>query len=152
MINTIIIAEKKHLEECVQALKNSELGRVYFSQDGKARQALSHGFEKRQVLVALDKEESLLGFIWYQEYGAFHGFPYIHIIAIKDEYRGKGIGSELLTHFEEEVVNNSKVFLLVSDFNPKAKKLYEKRGYREVGVIPDLYKSGVTEHLMMKEL
>ncbi|WP_313582485.1 GNAT family N-acetyltransferase [Lacrimispora sp.] len=28
--------------------------------------------------------------------GAFHAFHYLHLIAIKEEYRGKGIGKKLL--------------------------------------------------------
>jgi len=43
------------------------------------------------------------------------------------------------------------VFLVVADFNPEAKRLYEHLGYRQVGEIPGLYKAGVTEYLMMKE-
>jgi ribosomal protein S18 acetylase RimI-like enzyme len=42
------------------------------------------------------------------------------------------------------------VFLVVADFNPEAKRLYESLGYRQVGVIPGLYKEGVSEQLMMK--
>ena len=46
----------------------------------------------------------------------------------------------------------SKCFLVVADYNPEAKRLYEQIGYTEVGRIPDLYKEGVTEILMMRLL
>jgi ribosomal protein S18 acetylase RimI-like enzyme len=39
---------------------------------------------------------------------------------------------------------------VVADFNPQAKKFYKDLGYKEVGVIPDLYKSGISEYIMMK--
>jgi ribosomal protein S18 acetylase RimI-like enzyme len=42
------------------------------------------------------------------------------------------------------------VFLVVADFNPEAKRLYERVGYIEVGAIPNLYREGMTEYLMMK--
>jgi ribosomal protein S18 acetylase RimI-like enzyme len=42
------------------------------------------------------------------------------------------------------------LFLVVADFNPDAKILYEKIGYIQVGTIPSLYREGITEHLMMK--
>jgi ribosomal protein S18 acetylase RimI-like enzyme len=45
----------------------------------------------------------------------------------------------------------SSNFLVVADFNPDAKRLYERLGYQQVGVLPGLYKEGVTEYLMMKE-
>jgi ribosomal protein S18 acetylase RimI-like enzyme len=44
----------------------------------------------------------------------------------------------------------TKLFLVVADFNPDAKMLYEKVGYVEVGTIPSLYRAGITENLMMK--
>jgi len=75
----------------------------------------------------------------------------LHIIAVKQEIRGKGIGKALLTYFEmEDFEGSTKVFLVVADFNPDAKKLYQHLGYRQVGKIPGLYKDGVTEYLMMK--
>ena len=57
----------------------------------------------------------------------------------------------LLKIFEDTVfVDHSKVFLVVADFNPDAKRLYEHLGYQQVGVLPNLYKDGIAEHLMMK--
>ena len=50
------------------------------------------------------------------------------------------------------IAQSSKVFFVDDDFNPKAKSLYEKVGYKQVGVLPNLYKSGIDGYLMMKEL
>ncbi len=152
MIYDIIKAEWEHLNDCAMALQNSDLGSVYFSQENKVVQAISEGITKQEILVALDNKGLCLGFIWYIRNGAFHSFPYLHIIAVKEEFRNLGIGKELLSYFEKVIAQSSKVFLVVADFNPKAKLLYENCGYSEVGVIPSLYKSGITEYLMMKEL
>lgn len=152
MISNIIHAEYKHLNDCVLALENSELARVYFSEENKAKNAIAEGISKDEILVALDNKGICLGFIWFIANGTFHGFPYLHIIAIKEEHRNLGLGNELLNYFETKIAQSSKVFLVVADFNPKAKKLYERCGYVEVGAIPNLYKNGVTEFLMMKEL
>jgi ribosomal protein S18 acetylase RimI-like enzyme len=58
-----------------------------------------------------------------------------------------------MEYFEKVVSEGcSKVFLVVADFNPRAKQLYQRIGYKEVGKIPNLYKNGITEYLMMKEL
>lgn len=152
MINNIIYAKLEHLNDCVSALENSELGSIYFSQENKAKNAIAEGISKQEILVALDNNGLCLGFIWYIRDGAFHGFPYLHIIAIKEEYRNLGLGNKLLSYFEKDIAQSSKVFLVVADFNLRAKKLYEKLGYVEVGIIPNLYKKGVTEFLMMKEL
>lgn len=58
----------------------------------------------------------------------------------------------MLLKFVENVYyqNYSKLFLVVSDFNADAKRLYKDIGYSVVGDIPDLYREGITECLMMK--
>ncbi|MBH1939654.1 GNAT family N-acetyltransferase [Mobilitalea sibirica] len=148
----IIKAEKKHLDDCKVALQNSDLGRVYFPQENKAINAINEGISKQEILVALNPEGLCLGFVWLIRNGVFHSFPYIHIIAVKEEYRSLGIGREILDYIEKLVAESSKIFLVVDDFNPKAKLLYQKVGYKEVGVIPDLYKKGINGSLMMKVL
>ena len=148
---TITKAQMQHLEDCKAALLKSKLGQVYFPSEEKALATLTEGISKGEIFVAVDEEEACLGFIWFVPKGAFHSFPYLHIIAVKEAFRGMGIGKKLLHFFEDTVFpDSSKVFLVVADFNPDARRLYERLGYRQVGAIPGLYKDGVTEYLMMK--
>jgi ribosomal protein S18 acetylase RimI-like enzyme len=127
------------------------LGRIYFPEEEKAWTALLEGLKKQELSVVFNDNNEFIGFYWLISQGAFHSFPYLHIIAVKEEYRGRGLGKEILQYIEAQVfAEHSKLFLVVADFNPRAKKLYEKLGYKEAGVIPDLYKAGVTEYLMMK--
>ena len=149
---TITKAHDEHLEDCKVALLNSKLGQEYFPLEEKAISALTEGISKEEMFVAIDERGECLGFIWFILGGAFHGFPYLHIVAVKEGFRGLGIGKKLLAFFEESVfTDHSKVFLVVADFNSDAKRLYESLGYRQVGALPNLYKGGITEYLMMKE-
>jgi ribosomal protein S18 acetylase RimI-like enzyme len=148
---TIIKGSIEYINDCEDALVNSELGKRYFSQKGSARKALQEGFAKGEIYIALDGSEGCKGFIWFVLDGIFHSFPYLHIIAVKQESRNQGIGKKLLKFFEDSCFKDySKLFLVVADFNPDAKILYEKIGYIQVGTIPSLYREGITEHLMMK--
>ena len=58
---------------------------------------------------------------------------YICSMAVFDEYRGAGIGSELLEEAERRCRGHglNKLSLLVFDENPGAKRLYERNGYVE---------------------
>lgn len=148
---TIIKGSIEYINDCEDALVNSELGKRYFSQKGSARKALQEGFAKGEIYVAIDASEGCKGFIWFILDGIFHSFPYLHIIAVKQESRNQGIGKKLLKFFEDSCFKDySKLFLVVADFNPDAKILYEKIGYIQVGTMPSLYREGITEHLMMK--
>jgi ribosomal protein S18 acetylase RimI-like enzyme len=45
-----------------------------------------------------------------------------------------------------------RLFLVVADYNPGAKRFYERNGYQQLGEIPNLYRPGVTEYMMAKDL
>lgn len=149
----MIIGKEEHLSACKEALRNSELGKVYFSSEERLTLAITEGITKNEIHVAMNDDFECIGFLWIIPKGAFHSFPYLHIIAVKEEYRNLGIGKKLLQYFEDTYAENAtKLFLVVGDFNKKAKKLYQSIGYQEVGDIPNLYKNGVAETLMMKVL
>lgn len=147
----ILGARKKHINECEKSLVKSDLGKIYFSEANSARNALLEGLKKRELFIVLNESKEFIGFYWIINKGAFHSFPYLHIIAIKEEYRGKGFGKTILKSIEDKSFKQySKIFLVVADFNPRARRFYLGLGYKEVGVIPDLYKKGILEHIMMK--
>jgi ribosomal protein S18 acetylase RimI-like enzyme len=93
---TIVEGHISYLNCCVDILVNSELGQRYFSEKGSAQKSLEEGFSRGEIYVALDKDNNCKGFVWVILNGIFHSFPYIHIIAVKIENRGQGIGKILL--------------------------------------------------------
>jgi AraC-like DNA-binding protein/RimJ/RimL family protein N-acetyltransferase len=148
---TIVKARKKHLKACAEAVRDSELGRFYFEPDDDLTAYLADGMKHEQFFVAKGNGGECQGFIWFVLNGAFHAFPYLHMIAVRKEFRGEGVGTQLIDFVERTVfADHSKVFLVVADFNPDARRLYERLGYEKVGDIPGLYREDVTEHLMMK--
>jgi ribosomal protein S18 acetylase RimI-like enzyme len=149
---TFAKGNEQHLKDCRDALCQSTLGERYFSSPGSAENAILEGIRRENLYVALIGEECA-GFTYTIPKGAFHGFPYLHIIAVKQEYRNKGIGKALLDYSEKiACAMADKLFLVVADYNPGAKRFYERNGYRQVGEIPGLYRPGVTEYLMVKDL
>jgi ribosomal protein S18 acetylase RimI-like enzyme len=81
------------------------------------------------------------------------GSPYIASIATASECRGKGVGSRLL-QFAEDLFRpeSNHIFLCVSSFNPRARRLYERCGYEVVGEFQDYVIRGASELLMHKRL
>ncbi len=145
-------ADMKYIDSCVEILLNSDFGKAYFSDYEKAANMLTYAVGHKNVYVALTENEKCLGFIYYMTNGVFGSYPYLHIVAVKEEYRSYGIGKQLIKYFEDNasVSSSTKYFLTVDDFNPRAKKLYENLGYKCVGELPDFYKKGINCYLMMK--
>jgi len=149
---TFAKGNEQHLKDCRDALCQSMLGERYFSSPGSAEDAILEGIRQENLYVAFIGEECV-GFTYIIPKGAFHSFPYLHIIAVKKEYRNKGIGKALLDYSENIAYQMAdKLFLVVADYNPGAKRFYERNGYQQVGKIPNLYRPEVTEYMMAKDL
>jgi ribosomal protein S18 acetylase RimI-like enzyme len=146
----IQLAKKGQARDCLSCVKQSELWEAYFKSNATAVDDIEKMISKKQIYVALNQNKCI-GFMGIIHKGCFRNFSYLSIIAVKNSYRSKGVGKELLKKFEETGFKQAnRVFLLVSDFNKKAQLLYRKLGYNNVGKIPDLFKKGVSEHVMVK--
>jgi ribosomal protein S18 acetylase RimI-like enzyme len=120
---------------------------------------LGRGFEplyegltdgSREVHVAVDGE-ALLGVIALNLRGPFVG--YIQAICVTEAARGRGVGTELVAFAEERIFREwPNVFLCVSSFNERARALYERLGYEQVGLLRDYLVRGYDEILMRKSL
>lgn len=73
-------------------------------------------------------------------------------LAVRPGRRGLGIGRELLAHALLEVTERGteSVFLEVRESNEVARRLYERAGFRIVGVRPDYYSSPREDALVMR--
>lgn len=139
------------LDDCRESLTNCLLGERYFYDNNHTLNFITEGINRGEIFITLNSEEPI-GFMRIDLFGAFAKFPLLRVIAVKESYRKQGFGSKMLEFYEKLGFENSdKVFLLVSEFNEKAKLLYERIGYKQVGKIPDLYQTGIAEFLMMKK-
>ncbi|MCS7102502.1 MAG: GNAT family N-acetyltransferase [Candidatus Korarchaeum sp.] len=85
-------------------------------------------------IIAAYIDGSIVGVVWIgMKLDTVHYVPvcYIYDIEVKEELRGKGLGSKLL-HMAEETCREwglSEVMLSVEASNSEALKWYERRGY-----------------------
>jgi [ribosomal protein S18]-alanine N-acetyltransferase len=62
---------------------------------------------------------------------------YIQSICVRPELRGRGLGAALIAWAEARILRESpNVFVCVSSFNARARRLYERLGYEVVGHLP----------------
>ena len=104
--------------------------------------------EALERYVATSNSE-IVGLLLISMRGAFTG--YIKSVAVRDDWRSKGVGRALLGFAEERIFRESpNVFICVSSFNPRARSLYERIGYEPVGVLRDFIMRGYDEILFRK--
>lgn len=143
----------EEVPEIAVMIANSTMGELYFESNSfKIEDILVNARRDEKVLVAV-VEGQVVGFIWYDLNGVFRIHPYVHLHFVRTDMRGQGVGTSLLQAFEANALEiSSKTFLAVAEFNFRASALYEKQGYRFVGSIPGLYREGVAENLLMKQI
>lgn len=156
MITKISKAEPCHADSCANILKHSELGKRYYPNEIIMKNKISEGIAKDEFYV-VSCADKILGFIWFRLNGAFSSFPYLHMIVVNEQYRNCGIGQKLITFYEQRSLEltkslRTKSFLVVADFNEQAHRLYHRMGYEDLMPIKGLYRKGITENFMVKNI
>ena len=146
---TVTIRPLSGLEEaqwCAQLMANSEPW-MTLERDYEASLSIITDLNlERYILLAGDEPA---GFILIAMNGALTG--YIKSIVIAPAFRNQGLGTTLLTFAEERIFRDRpNAFICVSSFNPDAKKLYERQGYKVIGLLEDYIGPGHGEYLMRK--
>ncbi len=95
----------------------------------------------RYVICLKDNPEQVVGRLRIQSINQQHNNCEVGLDLHRD-YRGKGFGSksyEMLLKFLFEEYNMNMVYLKVADFNPRAKEVYKKVGFKETGRYPKFF-------------
>ncbi|MFC2076775.1 GNAT family N-acetyltransferase [candidate division KSB1 bacterium] len=128
--------------------------------EGEFWQRKGHGYDEAlaflegydpgtgEITVARMDGKSV-GWVWFTSAGTFYEFGYVYLLAVAADYRGRGIGEELMRVAEGRIGKKSPaVFLLVSDFNEGARRFYGRIGYSQCGTLPN-YKGGGNDEIIM---
>lgn len=149
------------VEAFAELLMGTELGRNYYPTYEFLMKELDRGMKEDCLYIAYpdESEKEAVAVLWFKRQGAFHSFPYLHVIAVSEVAQGCGYGKQVMDFFEDEILNDgnkrmlqTKVFLLVNAENKKAINMYESRGYEFVTELESLYRKRMTENLMMKKI
>ena len=133
-------------EACARLMSSMEpwvtLGRRY-------EDALSMVTDPSREVYVAEIAAGPCGFLILCMVGALVG--YIQTVLVAPDQQRRGIGRRLLAHAEERIfIESPNAFLMVSSFNPDARRLYERVGYSYVGELPDYLIVGHSELLFRK--
>ncbi len=118
--------------------------------------------EPNPLLYAMIESRPMEGFIVAEEGGEVVGYllgsllmdeARILLIAVKDKYRRRGIGSKLVKVYVESVAGRASMIRLeVRTSNLAAQTFYFKLGFRFIGMVNNYYRNGDSAYIMVKPM
>jgi GNAT superfamily N-acetyltransferase len=104
-------------------------------------------------LLVTEEGGAPLGIAWFLPTGTLALGGYLRLLAVVGPAQGRGLGTVLLSAYEEETARSSAhAFLLTSEENQAAQRFYARHGYLRVGVLPKLVLPDQDEVLYWKRL
>jgi len=144
-------ASEKDIQRCAEIMAGTHIWKNYGRTLNDAVAFITNEYTAGNHIWVYDEDGSVLGFIGCVEQGMMGEFPYIRMVMVDCHHQGKGIGTQLVNYLENSMFQKKHlIFMMVTDFNSDALRLYKRLGYSQVGEIPDYKKSGVNEYLLMK--
>ncbi|MDF1537638.1 MAG: GNAT family N-acetyltransferase [Candidatus Thorarchaeota archaeon] len=102
-------------------------------------------------VYVVEVEDEIVGyarleFIWLN-------VPYLALITLEEEHRGKGIGTAMIERISQDLVTQGKTSLYTSSevMEPKPQMFHRKCGFRECGIIAGM-NDGIGEIFFVKKL
>jgi [ribosomal protein S18]-alanine N-acetyltransferase len=138
---------RSDIKYCAELMANSEpWSRLFFTID-----QCFENLSSPALAIHVAREQGLvLGFLATRMDG-IEGEPLVEYLCVDPRFRGKGLGTRLMSFAEERLFASAdNIYLFVSDINPRAIELYERLDYRRVGSLPDYNLKGQTEYLYRK--
>ncbi len=107
--------------------------------------------QNQEIVVAADNED-LLGYLRL-EY-LWSKFPYIGLIIVQPDHRGKGLGKGLLQFVEEHLKKKGIAALYSSSQvnEPPPQEWHRKMGFKECGILNGINEGNVGEVFFVKHL
>ncbi|MBR5448061.1 MAG: GNAT family N-acetyltransferase [Clostridia bacterium] len=99
-------------------------------------------------IVEYDEEGNIAGGIIG---GTYWGWMYVDILWVREDRRGRGIGTALLREAECEARRRGCHHVHLDTMSWQAPEFYKKHGYEVIGTLPDI-PSGNQKQLLMKAL
>lgn len=94
---------------------------------------LQKKLQNREVIV-IKKSCKIIGWLRFSYFWDKH--PFMNMLMIVEEYRGKGLGKKLVQFWEKEMIKSGSDLVLTSTLsNEQAQHFYRKLGYKDSGCL-----------------
>lgn len=90
-------------------------------------------------IYVAETNQQLVGFVTLRIDGVGNIGAYVRMLAVARDYRGLGIGGQLIDYVGRIAAGNiPNLFLICSVDNVRAQNFYDRNGFERVGILKDL--------------
>ena len=151
----IVKADPAKKEDYKRIFDNSALYNHYFKKTDLLDKALTDALKAGRAYVAVDRKGEAVGYMSMSPSDAMvDGLPCLTLLGVKDTQRGRGIGQMLLAFYVGVMsqLGFKECALVVNDWNPRARKLYDSLGFKLRRSYEDKIIGGWMNHILVKKL
>ena len=147
----LVKGDAARVAEYCEIFYESKLYDAYFSEPGVLENWLRNAISEGTLYIAMSSKDEPIGAM-IMEMNGMCGLPYLHLLGVKKNFRGMGIGSGLIKIFigVAEASGAPNMFIMTSHFNIRAKKLYQSMGFVPQCLLKDVMHKGINEWLFMR--
>ena len=147
-------ADPAKLEEYKHIFDNSALYTHYFKKKPELLEQWLTEYMPN-AYIAVDRNGNSVGWISISASDAhIDGLPNITLLGVKDSARGRGIGQMLISFYVDVMtqLGCEECAVVVNDWNPRARKLYDSLGFKLRKSYEDPFIGGFVNHVFVKKL
>ena len=147
-------ADPAKLEEYKHIFDNSALYTHYFKKKPELLEQWLTEYMPN-AYIAVDRNGNSVGWISISASDAhIDGLPNITLLGVKDSARGRGIGQMLISFYVDVMtqLGCEECAVVVNDWNPRARKLYDSLGFKLRKSYEDPFIGGFVNHVLVNKL
>lgn len=151
----IVKADPAKKEDYKRIFENSPLYNHYFKKTDLLDKVLTDDLKSGSAYVAVDRNGEAVGYMSMKASDpTVDGLPCLALLGVKDTMRGRGIGQMLIAFYVGVMtgLGFKECALIVNDWNPRARKLYDSLGFKLRRSFEDKIIGGWMNHILVKRL
>lgn len=151
----IVKADPAKKEDYKRIFENSPLYNHYFKKTDLLDKVLTDDLKSGNAYVAVDRNGEAVGYMSMKaSEPTVDGLPCLTLLGVKDTMRGRGIGQMLIAFYVGVMtgLGFKECALIVNDWNPRARKLYDSLGFKLRRSFEDKIIGGWMNHILVKRL
>ena len=115
----------------IRFAENKDLNLLYKNDKHISKEEIQSSIRRNRIYIAEDNG----AFVGWMRYNLFwDSIPFMNMLYVMEEYRGRGYGRQIVMHWENEMKQQGyKMFMTSTQADEYAQHFYFKLGYEAVG-------------------